>query len=248
MPSSPPSTAPLRAGRPRRGALALAGAAVLVPLLGACSGGGGGAAEEGQTPEDVLTAAKTNLDETPGLNLTLSTGELPEGVQGVTGAQGVATRQPAFDGDIGVVVSGFDAEVPVIAVDDVVYAQLPLTSGWQEIEPEDFGAPDPATLLDTETGFSSILPLTEDVEEGESVRGGEDNSEVLTEYTGTVPGEAVTFLIPSTEGDVDAVYTVDDEQRLRRAELTGVFYPDTEAITYVVTFDDYGLETEVTAP
>ncbi|MCH1868358.1 LppX_LprAFG lipoprotein [Nocardioides sp. CFH 31398] len=237
-----------RPSRVRRTAAAAAGLTVLAGLLAACSGGDDGPGEEGQSPEDVLAEAKQNLDDTPGLNLTVETEELPDGVQGVSSADGAVNRQPAFEGTLGVETSFGGADVPVVAVDDTVYAQLPLGPGWQEVDPEQYGAPDPARLLDTETGFSALLTATEDVEEGETVRGGEDNSEVLTEYTGTVPGEAVQFLIPSAEGDFDAVYTVDDETLLRRTELTGAFYPDTDPITYVITFDDYGLDVDITAP
>ena len=51
--------------------------------------------------------------------------------------------------------------------------------------------------MSPDAGFSSLLPRPTTLEEGESVRGGEDNDEVLTEYTGTVPGDAVKNVIPS---------------------------------------------------
>ena len=35
---------------------------------------------------------------------------------------------------------------------------------------------------------------------------------------------------------------------LRSAELTGVFYEDSDPMTYVVTFEDYGTEKDITAP
>ncbi|WP_299055611.1 LppX_LprAFG lipoprotein [uncultured Nocardioides sp.] len=244
----PPTPVRRRPTRVRRTAGLLAGLVVLAGVS-ACSGGGDeGTGEEGQSPEDVLAEAKQNLDDTPGLNITVETEELPDGVQGVSSADGAVNRQPAFDGELGVETALGGADIPVIAVDDTVYAQLPLGPGWQEVDPAQYGAPDPARLLDTENGFSALLTATEDVEEGETVRGGEDNSEVLTEYTGTVPGEAVQFLIPGAQGDFDAVYTIDDETLLRRTVLTGEFYPDTEPIPYVITFDDYGLDVEITAP
>ena len=34
--------------------------------------------------------------------------------------------------------------MPVVAVDGKVYAQLPLTTGYQDIDPAEYGAPDPA--------------------------------------------------------------------------------------------------------
>jgi lipoprotein LprG len=225
---------------------ALAAAAFTVLSATACSdstSGGGG-----DDPTAALADAKQNLDDTSGVHLTLATDDLPDGVTGVVGADGIGTHAPAFDGTIKVVLSGQAFEVPVIAVDDKVYAQLPLTVGWQPIDPAEYGAPDPAGLMSPDAGFSTLLSETTDVEEGESVRGGENNSEVLTEYTGTVPGDVVANIIPTASGDFDASYTITDDGELREVSLTGVFYEDSESMTYTVTFEDYGTEKDITAP
>lgn len=230
-----------------RTASALASLALLAGLASACSDDPAPAADDG-APEEVLAAAKDTLDETSGVSLSLSTDDLPSGVTGIKAAEGVGTSAPAFDGTLTVVLAGSDFEVPVIAVDDTVYAQIPLTPGWSDVDPADYGAPDPARLMSTDAGFSSLLTATEDVEEGESVRGGENNAEVLTEYTGSVPGEVVANVIPSADGDFDATYTISAEGELRQAVLTGVFYPGTQEMTYTIGFDDYGTEPEITAP
>src|SRR5688500_9306237 len=85
------------------------------------------APEKEKSPEDVLAQAKQTLDDTSGVNLTLATTDLPDGVTGITRAAGVGAHPPAFEGSITVVLSGNTFEVPVVAVDDTVYAQLPLT-------------------------------------------------------------------------------------------------------------------------
>jgi lipoprotein LprG len=210
-----------------------------------CSGADG---ESDRPPEDVLADARTTLDETSGVTLSLSTDDLPDGVTGLKGASGVGTHAPAFDGTLTVVLAGTDFNVPIVAVDDLVYAQIPLTPGWSEVDPGEYGAPDPAMLMSPDEGFSALLEATEDLEEGESVRGGEDNREVLTEYTGTVPGDVVENIIPSASGEFDATYTITSDGELREARLTGVFYPDTESMTYTIGFTDYGTEKEITAP
>jgi lipoprotein LprG len=233
--------------RARIASAVLAGALTALSL-GACSGSDEGGGGSDATPEEVLAAAKTNLDETSGVQLTLSTKDLPDGVTGVEKAEGVGTHAPAFEGSITVVLSGQAFEVPVVAVDDKVYAQVPLTTGWQDIDPSEYGAPDPAQLMSTDTGFSSLLPATTDLEKGDSVRGGADNKEVLTEYTGTVPGDAVKNIIPTAAGDFEATYTITDDDELRSVRLTGVFYPDSESMTYTVTFEDYGTDKDITAP
>jgi lipoprotein LprG len=224
---------------------ALAGAFLLLAAT-ACSDDSGGGSDS--PPEDVLAAARTTLDETSGVHLTLKTDDLPDGVTGVEAAEGIGTHAPAFEGTITVNLLGQSVEVPVVAVGDTVYAQLPFTTGYQDVDPTEYGAPDPAKLVTPDQGFSAVLGATEDLEEGESVRGGEDNKEVLTEYTGTVSGEAMTNVIPTASGDFDVAYTITDEDELRSASFTGVFYPDSESMTYTVTFDDYGTEKDITAP
>jgi lipoprotein LprG len=230
-----------------------ASSALLAAVLTALSVAAAGCSDDskagsGASPEEVLAEAKQNLDETSGVHLTLSTDDLPDGVTGVEAAEGVGTHAPAFDGTITVVLSGQAFEVPVVAVDDTVHVQLPLTTGWQDIDPAEYGAPDPAMLMSTDRGFSSLLPATEDLEKGESVRGGESNDEVLTEYTGTVGADVVKNVIPTATGDFDATYTVTDDGELRSARLTGVFYDDSDPMSYTLTFEDYGTEKDITAP
>ena len=222
-------------------------AGLLAASLSAC-GGDDSPGESGQSPEEVMALAKATLDDTSGVTVTLSTDDLPDGVIGATKATGVATHPPAFDGTITVVLSGQSFDVPVIAVDGKVYAQIPLTPGWQDIDPGDYGAPDPAQLLSTDAGLSSILTASTGLEEGDSVRGGADNSEILTEYAGEVDGAAVKNILPGASGSFDATYTVTDDGELRSAVLTGVFYPETPSMTYTITFDDYGTEQDITAP
>ena len=238
----PPSVAP---------SLALVLALVLpAGLLTACSGDPSSDApgEAAPSPEEVLAAAKTTLDETPGVELALSTESLPDGVTGITGAAGTLTSAPAFEGTITVDLAGAGIEVPIVAVDDEVYARLPLTPGFQNLDPADYGAPDPSQLLDPEDGVSALLTETADVVEGETVRGGVNNDEILTEYSGTVTDAVMTNIIPSAEGTFDVDYTVSEDSELRKAVLTGVFYPDSEEMTYTVDLEDYGTERDIVAP
>lgn len=206
------------------------------------------AVSDGRTPDEVMALAKTTLDETSGVQFTLEADELPAGVSAISAAEGVGTHAPAFDGVLTVMLGGQVFDVPVIAVDGVVTAQIPLVPGWSPVDPAEYGAPDPAQLMSTDAGFSSLLPATIGVEEGESVRGGANNDEVLTEFTGTVPGDVVSNVIPGASGDFDAIYTISAEGQLRTADLTGVFYPDTGPMTYTIGIDDYGTEQDITAP
>jgi len=233
-------------GMRARHPLALLAAGALL-VLGGCTEEAAPGAER-ETPEDVLAEAKQTLDETSGVRLVLDADELPTGVAAVSGAEGVGTHAPAFDGTLDVTLGGSEFEVPVIAVDGTVYAQVPLVPGWQDVDPAEYGAPDPARLMSTDAGFSSLLTETGAVEEGESVRGGENNEEVLTEYTGTVAGDVVGNVIPSASGEFDATYTITDGGELRTAVLTGVFYPGTDPMTYTIEISDYGSEPDISAP
>jgi lipoprotein LprG len=226
---------------------------LLLPLivLTACTGGGEDAKADPEeaTPEEVLQLARQTLEETSGVRLSLSTPSLPDGAAGVLSADGLATHAPAFDGTLTVSLAGQSVEVPVVAVDGVVWAQLPFTQGFDKVDPRAYGAPDPATMLDRQRGFPALLTATESPAQGESVRGGAGNSEVLTEYSGTVPGDAVAKVIPSASDDTfDALWQVTDDGELRHAELTGVFYPGTDPLTYTVDFSDYGTEQQITEP
>ena len=109
--------------------------------------------------------------------------------------------------------------------------------------------PDPASLISPETGISNLLTATEHPKAGDSVRGGKDNKEVLTTYTGTLPESAVASIISSASGTFDVSYTIGADHELSQAVLTGRFYGDGEqASTYTVTLDDYGTDKTISAP
>ena len=219
----------------------------------ACGGDdeGGGGGDDGPTPEEALAAAKQTLDETSGVSISLTTDRLPNGVgAGITSATGVGVHPSAFEGTFKLSVNGIPADAEVIAVDGTTYAKNSLLlPDWTEIDPADYGAPDPAKLMEPDGGFSGLLASAEGVEEGESVRGGQDNKEILTEYTGTISSDAVSALIPAAEGDFAFTYTISDDDELREAVLEGAFYGEAAGdVTYTLALDDYGTEKEITAP
>lgn len=222
---------------------------VLLSLVAATvlAGCGGSDKSSGETPRQTLAAAKRNLDRTSGVRIGLSTPRLPSGVSGLLSAQGVGTHAPAFAGTIKVAAGGITADASVVAVDGKVHAKLPFSLKFVTIDPADYGAPDPADLMSSHGGLSSLLTSAEHVKQGKQVRQGKV---VLRSYTGTVPGRAVAAVIPSAsaKADFDATFTVTDQQRLTKAVLTGPFYPKASDVTYTVTFDDYGIHKKITAP
>jgi lipoprotein LprG len=221
--------------------------AALVPLVllaGGCSGDGGGGEE---TPEDALAAAKAKLDEAPGVELELSTEALPDNVDGLVKATGVGTHAPAFEGTVDLSVNQLSLDVPVVAVDGTVFAKLPFTTKYVEVDPGDYGAPDPAQLMDSATGLSSWLTEATGVEEGDRVREG---STVLSSYSGSLSGEVVAESIPTadTSAEFPVTFRIDDEGTLRSVDVSGPFYGEGEQVDYTVTLTDYGVEKEITRP
>lgn len=223
---------------------------VLAPLalatalvLAGCSGpGGSGAAKP--TPDEVLAKAKQLLDDTSGVRLQLETPQLPKEISGVVKADGIATHQPAFEGTIDLLYSGFTGTVPVTAVDGMVCAVLPFTEDYVDVDPAEYGAPDPAALMDPDSGVSPWLTATAEVEEGAQVR---DGADVLSTFDGTLGGRAVASAIPSADrsADFDATFSIDEDGRLRTASVTGPFYQGKPELTYDVTFTEYGTEKDI---
>ena len=238
---------------PAPGRLRLLAAPVVLGLvlggLSACSDDNAGGGDDASATE-ALAAAKKTLDETSGVKITMSTDDLPNGVTGITSAEGTGVHPSAFEGTFKLSVSGLPADAEVIAVDGTTYAKNSLLlPDWTPIDPSDYGAPDPAKLMDPDGGFSGLLAAAEDVKVGDSVRGGEDNKEIFTEYTGTISSDAVAALVPTAEGDFDFTYTISEDDELREAVLKGAFYGEDEGeVTYTLNLDDYGTQKEITAP
>lgn len=232
----------------------LAAIVAVAALLGtaACSdddneGTNGEESAEEPTAADRLEEAHATLAGAGSLRLVLEGVDLPDSAI-IIKASGSGTMDPtAFDGTITAKVSGVQADVPTIAVDDTLYVQMPFTNSYMSTSPEDLGVPDPARLFDVDNGLASLLTQTEDPEFGEPTRSG---SEVLQPITGTVPGDSVVDLLYVGDADenFDVEYgLVEESWEVRTVEITGPFYPPDDA-TYVVTLDQYGEPVSVTAP
>jgi len=230
---------------PTRGAALVATAAF---VLAGCTGqDSDDPVSTGKDPDEVMELAKKNLDETSGVEIDLS-GDLPSGVTGLSAATGIGTHDPqAFQGSASV-TAALSLTVDVIAIEDDVWIAFP-GQDFREEDPGDYGAPNPAALFAPEGGISDLLVKTEGLEEGDDVRGGDNNEELFTEYTGTVPADLVENVIPSATGnDFDVAYLISSDGELREARITGEFYPDSDEMTYTIELDNYGTEKDITAP
>nr|CAA9326957.1 MAG: hypothetical protein AVDCRST_MAG46-1185 [uncultured Nocardioidaceae bacterium] len=229
-----------------RHALATSVVALLLSVAACSDDGGPEGEEEGPSPEDRLADAKALIDEAPSVDFSIVTQALPSGVNGLLEAEGTGTTAPAFDGTARVAAPA-PVDADVISVDGTVYAKIGFVPTFVELDPSTIGAPDPASFFDTEAGVSSLLVATDDLEEGEAERDGE---EVLTTITGTLQGELLKALLPTADetGTFDVTYRLTDEDVLTGIEVTGPFYEGSDDVTYDLTIDPSDESVEITAP
>lgn len=222
--------------------------AVLLPLaLTACSDEQGPSDEPTADVQDRLDAARTVLDEAASIDFSLTTDVLPSGTPGLLSATGVGNHDPAFRGDVTVSAVGQNVDAEVVSVDGQVRAKLGFAPSYVPLDPASVGAPDPATFFDRETGVSRWLTTTEDPVLGDQTRAGE---EVLTEVSGTLPGDVVQAVVPTADAaaDFDVTYDLTDDDVLRTATITGPFYPGGEDVTYDLAVDASDEPVDIQAP
>lgn len=221
-------------------------------LLTACDGGGGqdpAPTTQPPTAADRLEQARGVLVHAGSVHLTLTGTDLPEDESSyIISAVGDGTMEPpAFTGTITAKLAGIQADVPTVALDGELWVKLPFAPAHVRTSPEDLNVPDPATLLDPESGLVGLLPQTQDPQFGERARVG---AETVQQITGTLPGEAVTDLLHV--GDAGSSFEVtyglvEEDWQVRTVEITGPFYPPATS-TYTVTLDSYGAPVTVTRP
>lgn len=213
--------------------------AALALVVSGCTGSG----SDGDAPDadpavlgERLSAARTTLDSAESIQIKLATTALPDGVTGLLSASGQGNHSPAFEGKVVVVTGGTSLDADVIAVDGKVWTKTSFTPVYLTIDPADLKAPDPASLLDSETGITQILEQTNDLTDGGKSR---DGSDVLTTISGTLLGSVVSDIIPSADqtAEFTVTYRLTDTDELRDATLTGPFYPGGDDVTYKVTLE-----------
>jgi LppX_LprAFG lipoprotein len=234
-------------GLPRRAALLVVALLLLAaPAVSACTGGG--SSDKGQTADQLLAAAKRTLDAAKSLHFQLSSTGAPAGGTSLTGGEGDVERPSSFAGTLKVTVSGVAADLKVVSVDHKVYAQLPLSSGYQVIDPSAFGFGDPGALLDPQAGISQLLTAATDAKLGEKKR---VNGEVVQEVTADLPGDLVQKLLTSKDPSKPvkarmAIATSNDQ--LRQVQLTGPFFLAERDGSYTLQLTKYGADVSITAP
>jgi lipoprotein LprG len=221
----------------------LGGAALVVLTaatltLTACTGSSDDDKPDPRVKAGPLSDAQRKLLETSGVDLTMTTSRLPKGVDGVRRLEGTLTAAPAFKGKVGVRVNDLTATLPMVAVDGAVYAQLPFTTTYAEVDPAAYGAPDPAELLDPDHGLAGWVGSTQDAKADGDV------------VTGTIPGKVVAGAVPSARpaGSFTARWTLDGDGVLEGGTVTGPFYGRKGEVTYTLDLGEYDLSPDITKP
>lgn len=233
---------PWQAGPVRR--LVLTALTVALMLTG-CSGGSPSTSSD-LSPSGRLAAAKRSFDDAAYVRFNLHVGGLPDGVQGLLSASGTGTHAPAFTGTVKV-KSGVELTAPLVAVNGAVYAKLPF-AGWSNLNPADYGAPDPAELMSRAGGVSSLLAATTNLRAGASERSG---GNIYTSINGTLTGAAMQRVFPSAgAGRFDVSYRLADNNDLTGVQITGPFYPGpgNGEQTYVIDVDVHAGAVDIKAP
>ena len=221
----------------------LALGALLLPAAAGCSGGG-----SSESAPDLLAHAKHTLDDAKSVHFALSSKGAPATGTELVGGDGDVARPASFQGTLKVLASGAPVDLAVVSVGGTVWAQLPFTSSFSEIDPAKFGFGDPGALLDPGTGISQLLSQAESAKVGKESRVGGD---VVREVTADLPGDLVGKLLTSADPSkpVSARFSIaTDSGQLRRAELTGPFFTAEEDATYTVELSDFGAHVQITAP
>jgi len=227
----------------RAGIRLLAVALLAAPALTGC-----GSDEPEKSASDLLTRAKTTLDDAASAHFVLDSEDAPESGTVLVGGEGDIARPASFEGTLKVLALGSTLDLRVVSVDGTVYAQLPFTSAFSVVDPADFGFGDPGALLDPETGISQLLEGAESAELGEERR---VDGDVVREVTAKIPGELVEQILTSEDPStpVQARFSIATETgELRRAELTGPFFTAGDDATFTLELSDFGADVEITAP
>lgn len=225
--------------------LAAAGLVSLLALT-ACSGGSGGAASE-QPPAQQLADARAVLEKSPAVTFTLESTGLPGKAVGVSGARGTGLfTPPSFRGTLNASIKGVTGTVDVVAVDQDVYMKF-FTPTFNKIDPATYGAPNPAQLFNRSTGITALITKTQDPVKAGVVR---DGADVLTTFTGKLPGDAVADLLVTGDrkGTFDVTYGVTQAgKELRSVVIKGPFYAGATS-TYTLRLTSLAKAVAITRP
>ncbi len=204
---------------------------------------------KGKSPTEAMTQAKKLFDDASSVHIDLSTDATPPaGSNGVLGASGDINHDPAFKGDVKVVLGGITANVPVTSVGGKVYAKMPCRPRYITINPAEYGAPDPADFADPDKGLSGAADPARRAEEGQGDALGRPDPDQLHRHPAGRRGQG-DHPERQRQGDLrDRGRRRREGLRHARSRSPGVFFSDDKDVTYDVKFSEYGKGVKITAP
>jgi LppX_LprAFG lipoprotein len=226
----------------RAGAPLLALGLLAAAALAGCGGG------SDESPSQLLSRAKTTLDDASSVHFMLDSGNAPTTGTALLGGEGDVLRPSSFEGTLKVLTGGNTVDLGVVSVGGTVYVKLPFLGGYSVVDPAQYGLGDPGALLDPGTGISQLLAKAENAELGDEKR---VDGEVVQEVTAQLPGDLVQRVLTSKDPStpVRARFSVaTDSGELRRAQLTGPFFSAEDDATYTIELSDFGADVDITAP
>ncbi len=199
-------------------------------------------------PTERLAAAKRVLDDAKFVALSLTSKDVPSGVNGVTGATGVGAispTEPKFEGSITGTVLGVTGTVQLITIGDTAYMKF-FTPDYVKTDLSTLNAPNPSVFFNPDKGVSTLLTDIQNPAKGEQIRSGD---EVLDRYTGTLPGSRIKdlFMLGDGTGTFTVTFGISSDNQLRTATMTGAFFAGATS-TYTLRLTGYGTAVEITRP
>lgn len=218
-------------------------AMTMLLVVTGCSGASGAA-----DPEDTLSAVHDSFASASSVTITLTSEDVPKNSEGVTAADGVGAfdaTTPKFKGTVTGTLQGVAGDFDVIAIGDEMWIKF-FTPNYVPLDLEAIDALNPAGLFNPTTGLPSLLEKTTEIAAGEQQRDGDD---VLDIITGTLSGELISSLLKLGEPDstFDVTYGISADGELRKAVLTGDFFPGATS-TYTFMVKDYGTSVDIERP
>lgn len=229
-------------------ALAALCALFVLGLITACTSDGDKQPARGDAASALLADAKKTLDSTDSVHFKLTASDVPDGGATLRGGEGNAVRPDRFKGDLKVSFAGTSATVKVVSIGGKFYAKLPITPGYTEVDPAQFGVGDPGRYMQPDGGVSTLLVKATNAKLGKKSR---VNGEVVQEVNATIPGDVVKDLLTSADPSkpVTATFSiVEGSKELRKAVVTGPFFEKGVDSTLTIVLDRYGEKVDITAP
>jgi lipoprotein LprG len=210
---------------------------------------GCGSSQPQGDPRALLQQAKRVIDSAESVHFSLrSSGASGGSGVAISAADGDARRPDGFSGTLTVLESGFTVKVQIVSAGGTFYALLPFSSRFQVTDPSKYGFGNPATLLDTSRGLSSLLveALSARMDNRDRLQG-----EELDEVDVTLPGQRVKDLLTSADPSKPVSGRIGiavDSHQIRRVVLTGPFFDAGTDSTYTLVLDRYGENVTITPP